>query len=105
MFFAPSHKSPGAAMKQKWTPVPPDPGIKPGGMRDRAMQAVLARGPRPPETPEELQRAQDFWAKFRAEQAKRAGTAHEPNAPSKTAQRPAEAGSHRPTEHEAAIQE
>jgi hypothetical protein len=103
-------------MVRKWKPGPPDPGIKPGGIRDRAMQAVLARGPRPPETPEELRRAQEFWAKYRAEQAKRraeetkrAGATHEPYAPSKTAQRPAEADGEvdgdRPTEHEAAIQE
>jgi hypothetical protein len=30
---------------EKWKPAPPDPGVRPGGIRARAMQAVWARGP------------------------------------------------------------
>jgi hypothetical protein len=31
---------------RRWEKAPPDPGIIPGGIRDRAMRAVLRHGPR-----------------------------------------------------------
>jgi hypothetical protein len=29
---------------KEWKPAPPDPGVKPGGIRDRAIKAMNARG-------------------------------------------------------------
>ena len=40
---------------------PPDPGIIPGGIRDRAMRAVMERGPRP-EDKRKTRTSQKFWA-------------------------------------------
>jgi hypothetical protein len=75
----------GGVTMRKWTPAPPDPGIKPGGIRDRAMQAVLARGPRL-EDEERTRASQEHWARYQAEQAERAGR-------SEIDQRPPGAGS------------
>jgi hypothetical protein len=50
---------------RKWQPAPPDPGIKPGGIRDRAMQAVLKRNPQP-EDRENTKASQEYWARCRA---------------------------------------
>jgi hypothetical protein len=52
----------------------PDPGIMPGGIRDRASQAVLARGQQP-EDKEKTRRSKEYWAKYRAERVKRTDTA------------------------------
>jgi hypothetical protein len=57
--------------RKQWEPAPPDPGPKPGGIRERAMRVMAERGPRP-EDPKKTRRSQEHWAKFRAEQAKRA---------------------------------
>jgi hypothetical protein len=43
---------------------PPDPGIIPGGIRDRAMRAAMKRGPQP-EDKEKTLASQKFWAAFR----------------------------------------
>jgi len=40
---------------------PPDPGIKPNSVRDRAMRAVLRRGPQP-EDKEQTRASQEYWA-------------------------------------------
>jgi hypothetical protein len=45
-------------------PAPPDPGIKPGGIRDRAMRALLERGPIP-EDKAKTEASQEFWRAFR----------------------------------------
>jgi hypothetical protein len=37
--------------------------MKPGGIRDRALRAVLERGPQP-EDPEKTRTSQDFWRHF-----------------------------------------
>ena len=52
--------------KRPWEPAPPDPGIKPGGIRDRALRAVWARGP-VPEDPAKTKASQEYWAKNDAE--------------------------------------
>jgi hypothetical protein len=52
-------------MTAKWDPAPPDPGFKPGGLRERAWRAMAECGPRP-EDPEKTKRSQEHWAKFRA---------------------------------------
>ena len=57
-----------------WKSAPPDPGIMPGGIRDRALQTVLARGQQP-EDKEKTRRSQEYWAKYRAERVKRTDTA------------------------------
>ena len=62
----------GSVMASK--SAPPDPGIMPGGIRDRALQAVLAPGPQP-EDKEKTRRSQEYWAKYRAERVKRTDTA------------------------------
>jgi hypothetical protein len=43
---------------------PPDPGIKPGGIRDRAVAAVMQRGPSP-EDKEKTRASQEFWKAFK----------------------------------------
>jgi hypothetical protein len=53
-------------MPRKWEPAPPDPGIIPGGIRDRAMRALRERGPRP-EDPERTGQSQEYWARVRRE--------------------------------------
>jgi hypothetical protein len=58
-------------MPRKWEPAPPDPGIIPGGIRDRAMRALRERGPRP-EDPERTRQSQAYWAPVRREQEARA---------------------------------
>jgi hypothetical protein len=45
---------------------PPDPGIIPGGIRDRAMRAAMARGPQP-EDKRKTQASQKFWMTFTKE--------------------------------------
>jgi hypothetical protein len=47
-------------------------GIIPGGIRDRAMRAVEARGPQP-EDPAKTKASQEYWARYCTERAKRAG--------------------------------
>ena len=32
-----------ASRSRAWEPAPPDPGIRPGGIRDRALRALAAR--------------------------------------------------------------
>jgi hypothetical protein len=46
--------------QRAWEPAPPDPGIKPNGIRARALRAVLVRGPRA-ETLAAAQRSWDYW--------------------------------------------
>jgi hypothetical protein len=53
-------------MPRKWERAPPDPGIKPGGIRDRALRALHERGPRP-EDPERTRRSQAYWARVSRE--------------------------------------
>lgn len=90
-----------AGSLRKWEPAPPDPGIKPGGIRDRVMQAVLKRGPQP-EDKQKIRRSQEYWAKFRAEQAKRGAAALKPDEADDTRQRePLEAGLMTPSLHAA----
>jgi hypothetical protein len=50
--------------KRRAEPAPPDPGIIPGGIRDRALRALLARGP-VPEDKEKTKASQEFWRAFR----------------------------------------
>jgi hypothetical protein len=57
--------------KRPWRPAPTDPGIRPGGIRDRALRAVLARG-RSYEDPAKTRASQEYWAKVRAEQQTKA---------------------------------
>jgi hypothetical protein len=45
---------------------PPNPGTVPGGVRDRALQAVLKRGPQPDDK-KKTRRSQEHWAKYRRE--------------------------------------
>jgi hypothetical protein len=52
------------ARLQPRTAPPPDPGFIPGGIRDRALGAVLARGP-VPEGKEKTKASQDLWRAFR----------------------------------------
>jgi hypothetical protein len=49
-------------------PAPPDFGPVPGGIRDRAMRAVIMRGP-VPEDAERTRASQAFWRAFREWQA------------------------------------
>ena len=56
-------------MNKKFEPAPPDPGIKPGGIRERALWAAQ-RGPQL-EDEEKTKASQAHWAAYRAEQAKR----------------------------------
>jgi hypothetical protein len=51
-------------MPRKWEPAPADPGIIPGGIRDRALRALAERGPRA-EDPERTRRSQAYWARVR----------------------------------------
>jgi hypothetical protein len=54
-------------------PAPLDTGIKPGGIRDRAMRAVLERGPEPADM-EKTKASQEYWKTVtakRVEQARR----------------------------------
>src|SRR5262249_1346027 len=53
--------------KAPFEPAPPDPGIIPGGIRDRAMRALLARGPVPADK-EKTRASQEFWRAFRERQ-------------------------------------
>lgn len=53
-------------MPVKWQPAPPDPGIKPGGIRARAMRARRDRGPLL-EDLERTKQAQEYWACVRRE--------------------------------------
>jgi len=57
-------------------PTPPDPAIRPGDIRDRAMRAVLARGP-VPEDPEKTRASQEYWRQFREGQKLLARAEHE----------------------------
>jgi hypothetical protein len=66
-------QAPGGSL-MVWKSAPPDPGIMPGGVRDRALQAVLARGQQP-EDKEKTRRSREYWAKYRAERVKRTDTA------------------------------
>jgi hypothetical protein len=73
-------------MPRKWEPAPPDPGIRPGGIRDRAMRALRERGPRP-EDPEKTRASQAYWARVRREreaagEARRSGLPAPPREPS-----------------------
>ena len=43
----------------------PDPGINPGGIRERALEAVRERGPQR-ENKEKTKASQAYWAKYRA---------------------------------------
>jgi len=43
----------------------PDPGIKPGGIREQALEAVRERGPQR-ENKEKTKASQAYWAKYRA---------------------------------------
>jgi len=47
---------------------PPAPGMIPGGIRDRALRAVLTRG-LVPEDPEKTKASQEFWRAFREKRA------------------------------------
>jgi hypothetical protein len=42
-----------------------DPGIRPGGIRDRALRIVEARGPRP-EDPAATRASQEYWRRVTA---------------------------------------
>jgi hypothetical protein len=53
-------------MRRKLTPAPPDPGIIPGGIRDRALEAVLRHSQ--PEDPAKIRASQEDRARVRAEQ-------------------------------------
>jgi hypothetical protein len=46
------------------TGAPPDPGIIPGGIRDRALRAVMKRGPQPEDKNKTLA-SRKFWAAFK----------------------------------------
>jgi hypothetical protein len=67
-------------MIRKWKSAPPDPGITPGGIRDRALHAALARGQQPEDR--KARRAQEYWSKYRAARAKPTSTDHQPHDPS-----------------------
>ena len=54
--------------QRAWEPAPPDPGIKPNGIRARALRAVLVRGPRA-ETLAATQRSWDYCESCRANDA------------------------------------
>jgi hypothetical protein len=73
-------------MPRKWEPAPPDPGINPGGIRDRALRALRERGPMP-EDPERTRQSQAYWARVRRErealaEARRNGLPDPPREPS-----------------------
>jgi hypothetical protein len=56
-----------ARMRQlRQEPAPPDPGIKPGGIRVRVLRALRERGPMP-EDPEKTRQSQEYWARVRRE--------------------------------------
>jgi hypothetical protein len=69
--------------RMHWQGAPPDPGIKPGGIRDRAMRAQRERGPMP-EDPEKTRQSQEYWAKFRADREKSKAAATGNTAPKNT---------------------
>ena len=50
--------------RKAWEPAPPDPGITPNGIRDRALQAGLGRGPRP-EDKERTRVSIAHWREYR----------------------------------------
>ena len=56
-----------AAVAREFHRRPSDPGIVPGGIRDRAMRAVMERGPQP-EDKEKMLASQKFWAAFRGKE-------------------------------------
>jgi hypothetical protein len=51
---------------EKWKPAPPDPGVRPGGIRARAMQGVFKRGLKFDDA-EKTKASQQYWAQYRAE--------------------------------------
>jgi len=61
-------------------PAPPDPGIIPGGIGDRAMRAVLERGPIA-EDPERTKPSQEFWRRHFRERQKRLARADQEGVP------------------------
>src|SRR5262245_51638045 len=65
-------------------PAPLDPGIIPGGIRDRAMRAVLERGPIA-EDPERTKASQEFWRRHFRERQKRLARADQEGVPLGTA--------------------
>jgi hypothetical protein len=59
-----------AIVAREFHRLPPDPGIVPGGIRDRAMRAAMKRGPQP-EDREKTLASQKFWAAFKKRTAVR----------------------------------
>jgi hypothetical protein len=49
---------------RRGTPAPPDPGIVPGGIRERALRAVLSRGPTQ-EDEAKTRASAAYWRKVR----------------------------------------
>jgi hypothetical protein len=60
------------SQRRPWEPAPRDPGIRPGGIRDRAMRAAEARGLLS-ENPEQIRRSREYWAKYRTEETRHTG--------------------------------
>lgn len=56
---------------KRFAPAPPPPPLKPGGIAERALAAVMRRGP-VPEDKEKTRRSQEYWAEFRRKQAEKA---------------------------------
>lgn len=53
-----------AAVSYEFHEYPADPGIIPGGIRDRALRAVMRRGPQPEDKNKTLA-SRKFWAAFK----------------------------------------
>jgi hypothetical protein len=71
---------------RNWKPAPPDPGIIPGGIRDRALRTLHDRAGRP-EDLEKTRASQAYWANLRREreaaaEARRNGLPPPPREPS-----------------------
>jgi hypothetical protein len=73
-------------MPREWQPAPPDPGIKPGGIRDRALRTLRDRDGWG-EEPEKTRASQAYWERVRRErealaEARRNGLPDPPREPS-----------------------